>query len=94
MAFENSIWVPKPFSKNQSCVKIPYLGFEISIAVDDSCGAFDKLCRSDLRIYANNGQGNDVIAEIMGNPNQYYVDVPMIKLVFQKIEEHCKKTGE
>ena len=45
-----SIWSPKGMTQS-ACCKIPYKGYEISIAMDDSCGAFEHYSRSDIRIF-------------------------------------------
>ncbi len=43
------------------CTKIDFMGYEISIAQDDSCGAFNGVMqRSDVRLYKDN---EDVTAE-------------------------------
>lgn len=47
----NNIWSPKGMPEHQACVKIPYKGYEISIAMDDSCGGMDTLRRSNIRVY-------------------------------------------
>lgn len=53
-----------------ACMKINFHGYEISIAVDDSCGAFkDQLARTDIRVY--NDLGADVTTNF-GIPNQSY----------------------
>jgi hypothetical protein len=45
-----------------ACVRIPYKAYEISIACDDSCGAFEDLRRSEIRIFKDE---KDVTGEIM-----------------------------
>lgn len=34
-------------------IKIPYAGYEISIAFDDSCGRLNTLSRTDIRVFKN-----------------------------------------
>jgi hypothetical protein len=45
-----SIWAPKGM-EDRACCKIPYKGYEISIAMDDSCGVFNEYIRSDIRVF-------------------------------------------
>lgn len=44
------IWSPKGMSKS-ACCKIPYKGYEISIAMDDSCGVLPEYSRGDIRVF-------------------------------------------
>lgn len=83
------IWSPKPkhMPPNQACTKIPYKGYEISIAMDDSCGAFDTLRRSDIRVFRDTDDADisDKIAEYMGQ-SMIYGDAEDLKAVFSWID--------
>lgn len=86
-----SIWSPKPkyMPPNQACTKIPYKGYEISIAMDDSCGAFDTLCRSDIRVFRDTDDADisNQIAEYMGQ-SMIYGDAEDLKAVLSWIDIH------
>lgn len=82
---KETIWVHKQSTLNSTCIKLPYLGFEISIHVDDSAGALPVLGRSDLRIYSGE---KDMTEIILGSSYVYRIDVDTLKYVFQRIENY------
>lgn len=53
-----SIWAPK--LQGHACTKIPYKGYEISIAMDDSCGAYDHYSRSNIAVF----KGADCVSHL------------------------------
>lgn len=50
---------------NQTCTKIMFGGFEISIAMDDSCGAMENLSRSDIQVYKLTNTEGGIIRQEM-----------------------------
>lgn len=60
-----SIWSPKG-QVFGTCVKIPYNGYEISIAMDDNLGCYKEYSRSNLRVFRD-WDGKDVT-------NDFYKD--------------------
>lgn len=72
------------------CVKIPYMGFEISLAMDSSHGAGD-LCRSDIRVFTLPGAGNIIGCDVssqfyQGDENMLYGDADTLLRVMKQIE--------
>ena len=57
-----SIWAPKPNS-GHVCVKFVAGKREVSLCLDDSCGAMSNLYRGDLRCF--NGQADQTM-EVFG----------------------------
>lgn len=53
-----SIWAPK--MQDQACTKIPYKGYEISIAMDDSCGVMEVYGRSGIVVF----KGADCVSHL------------------------------
>lgn len=45
------LYAPRPFNNSVVCVRERVNGYEISISLDDSCGALCDLSRGDLRVY-------------------------------------------
>jgi len=54
------IYSPKPLTQEQFCTKIIFRGFEISISMDDFCGALQQLSRTNIRVYKGQGFYEDV----------------------------------
>lgn len=48
------IYGMKSRNHTQANTKIMFRGFEISIAMDDSCGVMQNLCRTEIVVYHNN----------------------------------------
>jgi len=80
------IWAPKAMYKS-ACCKIPYRGYEISIAMDDSCGVLANFSRSDIRVY-NDSDDQDITDKFFAE-DQYMLfgDAETLKAVFAKIDE-------
>lgn len=55
------IFMPRPFVNNKGCIKFVNGNKEVSIACDDSCGAFEDLSRSDIRCFNNNSDVTDEV---------------------------------
>jgi hypothetical protein len=81
-AFAGFIWAPKGM-QGRSCCKIPYKGYEISIAMDDSCGALDTYSRSDIRVYR---ESDDVDVTHLFTDSMLYGDAETLKSVFATID--------
>lgn len=77
---------------NLACTKIIYKGFEISIAMDDSCGRMSDLTRADIRVSAITA-GNklvDVTKTLMGT-ECIRADGEMLHSVFDAIDKTLEK---
>ena len=83
----NSIWSPKPkhMPPNQACTKIPYKGYEISIAMDDSCGAFDTLRRSDICVFRD-WDGKDVTNDFYKDGGTCEANANNLRNIFSMID--------
>lgn len=82
----DSIWSPKfPNKMQQACCKIPYKGYEISIAMDDSCGAMDTLSRSDIRIYREYDD-KDVTEQFWHNEYDIHATAGNLQYIFSQID--------
>lgn len=83
----SNIWSPKiENSMHQACCKIPYKGYEISIAMDDSCGVFDTLRRSDIRVFRDY-DGKDVTENFYGSSNPVcYATAENLQHIFSQID--------
>jgi hypothetical protein len=81
----NDIWAPKMHA-GFACTKIPYKGYEISIAMNDSCGAFDYYGRANIAVY----QGDDNVAVTLfgADPERGTLpaDAETLKAIFHKID--------
>lgn len=81
-----TIWTPKSMtSRGQSCCKIPYKDYEISIAMDDSCGAMRECSRSDIRVYVDHQDVTTLF--LVEDENMLYGDAETLKRVMLKIDE-------
>ena len=79
-----SMLLSMPPTKNpQICVKIPYLGFEISISLDSSHGDGD-LFRGDIRVFDRDK--NDVTADVLRG-GQFDYDQTMIYGTAEDLQE-------
>lgn len=80
------IWSPKISNgTKQACCKIPYKGYEISIAMDDSCGTHVILCRSDIRVFRD-ADGAD-ITDRFTDASYIVADAYALKVIFKRIDE-------
>lgn len=73
----------KPFNNTQICVKEVVNGFEISIAFDDSCGAFHNLTRGDIRVYCVSDD-----SDITESISQHTITASIENLIM--VNEWCK----
>ncbi len=84
-----AIWSPKPHApQHQACCKIPYGDYEISIAMDDSCGRLDTMRRSDIRIF-NIYSHTDVTDQFWNKEtcgNVVYATADSLKYIFSQID--------
>ncbi len=80
------IWAPKGM-ENRACCKIPYRGYEISIAMDDSCGTLTTFGRSDIRIFRDWDE-KDVTEEFWPNSMgcTCHGNAENLKYIFSKID--------
>ncbi len=67
------------------CVKIPYKGYEISLAFDDSCGRANNYIRSYIAIYDSND--SDVTKKFIAQ--DYAINGEDLKSVFDAIDNHA-----
>lgn len=77
------IWAPK-MSQN-ACCKIPYKGYEISIAMDDSCGVMPIYGRSDIRVFRDS-DGKDITAEIFDHDQTVRAQADTLLIAFKMID--------
>jgi hypothetical protein len=78
------IWALK--SEGHVCVKVPYKGYEVSIAMDDSCGAFDYYGRGDIAVFHG---GDNVTVTMFGalpERGTLPADAETLKALFHKID--------
>lgn len=81
----NAIWAPKGMTRS-ACTKIPYKGYEISIAMDDSCGAMKDYGRSDIRVFCD-ATAEDVSDKFyMEGCAMLYGDAETLKHIFAVID--------
>lgn len=74
-----TIWAPK--FHGQACTKIPYKGYEISISMDDSCGAMASYSRSSIAVF----RGADNVSHLFhGREN---ATAENLIAIFNKIDE-------
>jgi hypothetical protein len=59
--------VVRPISTNHACLKITNGSKEISIAFDDSCGAFQDLSRGDIALFQNDKE----VTQTVFNPDEW-----------------------
>ena len=46
------------------CIKIPYRGTEVSIAMDDSCGCMKVIGRCEIRVFIGDNKETDITRHI------------------------------
>lgn len=85
-----TIWAPK--MQGQACTKIPYKDYEISIAMDDSCGVMEIYGRSSIAVF--DGHGDDVSSWFWATPDQRMIDATAENLIaiFSRIDQKSKST--
>ena len=83
---KQNIWAPKGMTRS-ACTKIPYKGYEISVAMDDSCGTMHYFGRSDIRVWCD-ATGEDVSIKFYQSEDQYmlYGDAETLKHIFAVID--------
>lgn len=64
----------KRMIEGSACTKILFHGYEISIAMDDSCGMAIDLIRSSIRVYHNNLDVTDRFVVSNHQHNSNYID--------------------
>lgn len=69
--------------RGTACVKIPYRGFEISLAFDNSCGASKNYSRSYLRVYKDD---EEVTSKLYDRDEVYALTGEDVKDVFARID--------
>jgi len=78
------IWAPKGMTCS-ACTKIPYKGYEISIAMDDSCGTLEDYSRSDIRVYRDY-DGKDVTEDFYKGCEVCIATADNLKSIFSMID--------
>lgn len=78
-----TIWAVKGLA-NHACVVIPFKGYEISIAMDDSCGAFKNFYRTDVRVYKDEIDVTDKFLE--GGKDRLGDDAETLLKIMKQIE--------
>lgn len=66
------------------CVKIEHKGYEVSIALDDSCGSFTKLLRCDIRVFKDT---KNVTAELFPGQENNLRTADDLLMVLQAIDK-------
>lgn len=79
----DTIWSPK--MQGQACCKIPYKGYEISIAMDDSCGAMRVYGRSDIRVFRD-ADGSDSTELLFCSDDTVHATAENLQLAFRMID--------
>lgn len=79
-----SIWAPKGMD-NVVCCKIPYKGYEISIAMDDSCGVLRDYSRSDICVLREY-DGMDVTEQFYKASGTCIATADNLKHIFTQID--------
>lgn len=74
-----------------ACTKIPYRGCEISIAMDDSCGAHQDYRRSDIRVYRDSDGADLTAAFLADGQHKLEATADNLKMIFAKIDEEMEK---
>ena len=69
----------------QTCTKIPYKGFEISIAMDSSHSNGD-LCRSDIRVFSGSADMSSMFYP-QADCSVIIAHAENLKMIFAKIDE-------
>lgn len=80
----SNIWAAKGL-RDCACCKIPYKGYEISIAMDDSCGALADYSRSNIRVWRD-FDGSDVTAEFYKVSDHCDATAENLKHIFSMID--------
>lgn len=75
-----TIWAPK--LHGHACTKIPYKGYDISIAMDDSCGAMNSYSRSRIAVYKDGS-----LLQFFGNSAECDATAENLKVIFARIDE-------
>ena len=70
---ENCIYGIKWSRTNMACTKIVYKGYEISLAMDDSCGARPHLSRTALSVFDKNDGENNITKIFMSDEEKEYL---------------------
>jgi hypothetical protein len=82
----NNIWSPKiGNATKQACCKIPYKGYEISIAMDDSCGCLTTLSRSDIRVFRD-WDSKDVTEDFYKADSTCVANAKNLQYIFSMID--------
>ena len=87
MSAKETMWAVKGMSTGSACMKIPYKGFEISVAFDDSCGTAEHYVRTYIRIYS---EATDVTAKLMGVAEMVHISAEDLKQAFAAVDRFCR----
>jgi hypothetical protein len=79
-----SIWSPKGMVRS-ACCKIPYKGYEISIAMDDNCGVLDTYGRSNIRVFRDY-DNTDVTSQFWVQGGTCSATAEALKYLFSMID--------
>jgi DNA-directed RNA polymerase subunit RPC12/RpoP len=84
-------------TNNHANTKIVFHGYEISIAMDDSCGRMNKLGRTDIRVYKDDvdvsWQFNDGDSYIYGTAENLFSIMQKIALLQSQNNGACERCG-
>jgi len=86
----DTIWGAR-MPDGSACTKIPYKGYVISIAMDDSCGAFPDYRRSSLSVFHNGAIVTDLFGT--GKYASLPADAETLKAIFYKIDALTKESS-
>lgn len=79
----SSIWGAR-MPDGSACTKIPYKGYDISIAMDDSCGAMADYRRSSVAVYKDGVFAAALFGD--GPCVDLPADAETLKAIFYKID--------
>lgn len=74
-----------------ACTKIIFEGYEISIAMDDSCGCMEHFKRTSICIYQENSGVNVTNKFFKGKDEIYGADANTLCKIIQKIKRKASK---
>lgn len=80
----NTIWAPK--LAGSACTKIPYKGYEISIAMDDSCGVMEDYRRSSICVFRDCDGENVTLMFSPEGRHELPADAETLQQIFLKID--------
>jgi hypothetical protein len=88
-----TIFSPKRSTEDhQTCTKVVFKNYEISIAMDDSCGGLPVMGRTDIRVFFPVGSTNDVTRDFFPDYDGLLIgDSDSLYETFKRIDQHISK---